>query len=213
MSTDTKMFRGWPAEALEFYEGLEADNSKAYWTAHKDVYETVVLSPMKAILAELAPEFGDGKVFRPNRDVRFSTDKSPYKTHIGATLGGGYLQLSANGLAAASGMHGMAPGQLDRYRRAVADDRSGPGLEQAIRAVERRSIEVHGHDSLKTVPKGYPSDHPRAELLRHKGLTTWQEWPPAAWLRTAAAKTRIADFLRHCQPLTDWLSVNVGPSD
>ena len=78
------MFRGWPAEALEFYEGLEADNSKAYWTAHKDVYETVVLSPMKAIAAELAPEFGDGKVFRPNRDVRFSTDKSPYKTHIGS---------------------------------------------------------------------------------------------------------------------------------
>ena len=55
MSTDTKMFRGWPAEALEFYKGLEADNSKAYWTARKDVYETVVLSPMKAILAELAP--------------------------------------------------------------------------------------------------------------------------------------------------------------
>jgi uncharacterized protein (DUF2461 family) len=54
MSTKTKMFRNWPAEALEFYEGLEADNSNVYWTAHKDVYETVVLSPMKAILAELA---------------------------------------------------------------------------------------------------------------------------------------------------------------
>lgn len=165
MSTDTKTFRGWPAEALEFYEGLEADNSKAYWTAHKDVYETVVLSPMKAILTELAPEFGDCKVFRPNRDVRFSTDKSPYKTHIGATIGGGYLQLSANALAAASGMHGMAPGQLDRYRQPVADDRSGPGLEQAIRAVERRSIEVHGQDSLKTVPKGYPSDHTGLGML------------------------------------------------
>jgi uncharacterized protein (DUF2461 family) len=70
------MFRGWPAEALEFYKGLEAGNSKAYWTARKDVYETVVLSAMKAVLAELAPEFGDGKVFRPNRDVRFSADKS-----------------------------------------------------------------------------------------------------------------------------------------
>ena len=55
MSTDTKMFRGWPAEALEFYEGLEADNSKAYWTAHKDVYKTVVLSPMKAIPADWPP--------------------------------------------------------------------------------------------------------------------------------------------------------------
>ena len=91
MSTDTKMFRGWPAEALEFYERLEADNSKAYWTAHKEDYETVVLSPMKAIPAELAPEFGDGKVFRPNRDVRFSTDKSPHKTHIGASYRDGRL--------------------------------------------------------------------------------------------------------------------------
>jgi Conserved hypothetical protein (DUF2461) len=70
MSTDAKMFRGRPAEALEFYKGLEGGNSKACWTARKDVYETVVLSAMKAILAELAPEFGDGKVFRPNRDVR-----------------------------------------------------------------------------------------------------------------------------------------------
>ena len=91
MSTDTKMFRGWPAEALEFYERLEADNSKAYWTAHKEDYETVVLSPMKAIPAELAREFGDGKVFRPNRDVSFSTDKSPYKTHIGASYRDGRL--------------------------------------------------------------------------------------------------------------------------
>ena len=76
MSADSKVFRGWPAEALEFCEGLEAGNSRAYWTARKDVYETVVLSAMKAILAELAPEFGDGKVLRPNRDVRFSTGKS-----------------------------------------------------------------------------------------------------------------------------------------
>ncbi len=76
MSTDAKMFRGWPAEALEFYERLEAGNSKAYWSARKDVYETVVLSAMKAILAELAPEFGDAKVLRPDRDVRFSASKS-----------------------------------------------------------------------------------------------------------------------------------------
>jgi hypothetical protein len=76
MSADAKMFCGWPAEALEFCEGLEGGNSKAYWSARKDVYETVVLSPMKAILAELAPEFGDGKALRPNRDVRFSAGKS-----------------------------------------------------------------------------------------------------------------------------------------
>jgi uncharacterized protein (DUF2461 family) len=84
------MFRGRPAEALGFYERLEADNSKTYWTAHKEDYETVVLSPMKAIPAELAPELGDGKVFRLIQDVRFSTDRSLYKTHIGAIIGASY---------------------------------------------------------------------------------------------------------------------------
>ena len=98
-------FNGWPAEALEFYEGLAADNSKAYWTAHKDSYERDVYAPMAALLAELEPDFGEGKTFRPYRDVRFSADKSPYKTNIGATVGDdGYVQLDARGLAVGSGM-------------------------------------------------------------------------------------------------------------
>ena len=90
-------FDGWPEEALEFYEGLTADNSKAYWTAHKAVYEDAVLRPMTELVEELAAEFGEAKIFRPYRDVRFSADKSPYKTHIGAVIGTGYVQLSADG--------------------------------------------------------------------------------------------------------------------
>src|SRR6059036_967531 len=114
-------FRGWPAEALEFFEGLEADNSKSYWQANKGVYETLVRGPMEELLAELAPEFGEGRIFRPYRDVRFSADKSPYKTHMGAMLGEGYVQLSSGGLGLGCGMWEMAPDQLDRYRHAVAD--------------------------------------------------------------------------------------------
>ncbi len=126
-------FRGWPSEALEFYEGLSADNSKTYWTAHLSVYETQVRGPMDELLAALEPEFGSGKIFRPYRDVRFSKDKSPYKTHLGAWLeAGGYLQLSADGLAAGCGMYQLAPDQLDRYRRAVADDRTGGELTDLI---------------------------------------------------------------------------------
>ena len=90
-------FEGWPEEALEFYEGLTADNSKAYWTEHKAVYEDKVLYPMTELVEELAAEFGEAKIFRPYRDVRFSPDKSPYKTHIGAMIGTGYVQLSARG--------------------------------------------------------------------------------------------------------------------
>ena len=80
-------FSGWPEEALDFYEGLEADNSKSYWTSHKAVYEQAVLRPMTELVEQLAAEFGEPKIFRPYRDIRFSADKSPYKTHIGATLG------------------------------------------------------------------------------------------------------------------------------
>lgn len=206
-------FRGWPSEALEFYEGLTADNSKTYWTAHKAVYETQVHGPMTDLLAALEPEFGPGKIFRPYRDVRFSADKSPYKTHLGAWLSaGGYLQLSADGLAAGSGMYQMAPDQLDRYRRAVAGERTGEQLTALIAAVEEARIAVHGHGSLKTAPKGYPKEHPRIDLLRHKGLTTWKEFPPAAWLGTAAAKGRVVDFLRASRPLRQWLDDNVGPA-
>jgi uncharacterized protein (TIGR02453 family) len=204
-------FRGWPAEALDFYEGLEADNSKTYWTAHKAVYDEKVRGPMDALLAELEPEFGPGKVFRPYRDVRFSADKSPYKTNMGAWLErGGYIQLSARGLSAGRGMWMMSPEQLDRYRRAVADERTGAGLERIVAQLARKQIEVGGHGTLKTVPRGYPRDHARAQLLRHKGLTAWKDWPVAAWLGTATAKRRIVEFLHDAQPLADWLAGNVG---
>lgn len=206
-------FRGWPEEALEFFAGLEVDNSKTYWQANKVRYETLVRAPMEALLDELAPEWGDGRIFRPYRDVRFSSDKSPYKTNIGARVGSaGYIQLSADGLGAGSGMWEMAPDQLERYRQAVSTDRSGAALERVVAKTAAAGLAVTGHEELKTAPKGYPKDHPRIELLRHKGLITWQEWPPAAWLGTPRAKDRIVEFLRHSEPLNGWLQANVGPS-
>jgi uncharacterized protein (TIGR02453 family) len=207
------VFRGWPAEAIEFYEGLEADNSKAYWQDHKDVYEKLVRGPMDELLAELAPEFGEGKIFRPYRDVRFSADKSPYKTAMGASLaGGGYVHLSAEGLGAGSGMYMMAPDQLERYRQAVNDDRSGAELTRIVARVTRAHIEVSAHDVLKTAPKGYAKDHPRIELLRQKGLITWKQWPVGAWLGTRQAKPRVVEFLRASKPVNDWLANHVGPA-
>jgi uncharacterized protein (TIGR02453 family) len=202
-------FRGWPAEAIEFFEGLEADNSKAYWLSHKDLYERAVRGPMDELLAEM----GGGKVFRPNRDVRFSADKSPYKTNIGAMVGEvAYVQVSADGLGVGRGMYVMAPDQLERYRRAVAEDGRGRELAGIVEALRKGEIEVTGHDSLKTAPKGYPKDHPRVELLRYKGLIAWRNWAPAAWLGTKAAKTRIVEFIDAAAPLDAWLSTNVGPS-
>jgi uncharacterized protein (TIGR02453 family) len=203
-------FSGWPAEALEFYEGLRADNSKSYWTRHKQVYDEQVLRPMTELTEELAAEFGQPKIFRPYRDVRFSKDKTPYKTQIGAMIGSGYIQLSADGLAVGNGMYHLAPDQLGRYRRTVASDDTGPELEDVIAQVERQGIGVHGRDPLKSAPRGYPADHPRIGLLRNKGLVAWKEWPVAAWLGTAAAKEHVARVLTATRPLAAWLGSHVG---
>ena len=126
-------FSGWPEEALDFYDGLGADNTKTYWTAYKAIYTDKVLRPMTDLAEELAAEFGEPKIFRPYRDVRFSPDKTPYKTHIGAVVGGtGYVQLSAEGLGAGAGMWQMDPEQLASYREAVVSDRLGAELEEII---------------------------------------------------------------------------------
>jgi uncharacterized protein (TIGR02453 family) len=204
-------FSGWPEEALDFYDGLAADNSKSYWTEHKATYEQKVLAPMTELTEELAAEFGEPKIFRPYRDVRFSADKSPYKTHIGAVIGGtGYVQLSAEGLGAGAGMWQMEPEPLDRYRQAVASDGAGAELEQIIARIEKDDITVHGHSVLKSAPRGYSADHPRIALLRYKGLTAWRQWPVEPWLETAAAKDHVMSFFRTVQPLCSWLTINVS---
>jgi uncharacterized protein (TIGR02453 family) len=205
-------FRGWPVEALEFFEGLAAENTKVYWQEHKAVYDTRVRAPMEELLAELAPEFGDGRIFRPYRDIRFSADKSPYKTAIGAMAGDGYVQLTADGLAAGSGMWEMAPDQLERYRSAVDEGRSGGKLARLVAQARSDGLDVMGHEVLKTTPKGYPKDHPRIELLRFKGLVAWREWPAGPWLGTRKAKDRVVEFLRLAEPLNAWLGKHVGSS-
>ena len=204
-------FSGWPEEALDFYDGLAADNSKSYWSEHKAIYEQMVLLPMTELTEELAAEFGEPKIFRPYRDVRFSADKSPYKTHIGAVIGGtGYVQLSAEGLGAGAGMWQMGPEHLERYRAAVASDDPGAELEQVIALIEKADVTVHGHGALKSAPRGYPADHPRIALLRYKGLTAWKQWPVEPWLETAAAKDRLISFFRTVQPLCSWLTTHVN---
>jgi uncharacterized protein (TIGR02453 family) len=202
-------FGGWPAGALDFYEGLEADNSKSYWTSHKAAYTEKVLRPMEELAELLAPEFGEPKIFRPYRDIRFSPDKTPYKTHIGAVIGGlGYVQFSADGLAAGAGRWHMEPSRLARYRAAVADDGSGGELTEIVAALEAAGIEIHGHGVLKSAPRGYPADHHRIRLLRYKGLTSWQAWPPEPWLHTASAAGKVASFLHTSADLCSWLTTH-----
>jgi uncharacterized protein (TIGR02453 family) len=209
--TSRGTFRGWPAEALEFYDGLLADNSKTYWTANKETYDDKVRAPMVALTEELEPEFGPAKIYRPYRDVRFSKDKSPYKTQIAASFErGGYVKLSAEGLGAGSGIYMFSPDQLRRWRAAVDDDGSGVALVGVIENLRGQGIDISSHDVLTRVPSGFAKDHPRAELMRYKDLVAWRDWPVAAWLGTAKAKAKLEEFFRICAPLNDWLGKHVA---
>jgi uncharacterized protein (TIGR02453 family) len=197
---------------VEFFQGLRADNTKAYWNAHKAVYEASVREPMAGLLGELSGEFGPGRIARPYRDVRFRADKSPYKTEIYAILDrGGYVKFSADGLTAGLGYFMMTAAQLDRYRRAVGEETSGAQLAGVVERLRAEGLEVGGGQVLKGAPRGYPGDHPRIELLRWKGLICWRDWPVAPWLHTAKARDHVAGFLHAAAPLQRWLDLNVGP--
>jgi len=209
-------FHGWSDEVIDFYRGLEIDNSKAYWQAHKAVYDEQVRPPFDLLSAAVADEFAELHVFRPYRDVRFSKDKSPYKTRcygVGEGEAGEayYVEVSAAGLVAASGYWMMAKDQLERFRSAVDDDTTGSELEAIVAGVRAGKLTIEGH-GLKTAPRGYPRDHPRIELLRFKSLAAMRRFEPARWLHTKAAADRITATWRAASALNRWLGTHVGPS-
>jgi uncharacterized protein (TIGR02453 family) len=168
---------------------------------------------MVALLDALEDEFGPGKVFRPYRDVRFSKDKTPYKTHqgafVGATLGiGYYVQIGAEGLLAGGGWRPHEPGQVERYRVAVADDTSGPPLVAAVDALVTAGFTVEG-DPVKTRPRGYPADHPRLALIRNRALMVTRSFGAPDWLATPEALDQVRTAWRTVTPLAGWVTEHV----
>jgi uncharacterized protein (TIGR02453 family) len=207
-------FSGISFVALDFYEDLAADNSKTFWTAHKHVYDEQVKAPLIELAAELEREFGPAKLFRPYRDVRFAKDKTPYKEHQGVYFAETrrYLQISAAGMYASGGIYEMASDQVGRFRRAVADDLPGEALAQVIAGAEKAKLRISG-DLLTRVPSGYPKDHPRSGLLKHKSLYVTRDFGCPDWLQTPKAKTELVKAWRSMRPVIDWLDKHVGPSD
>jgi uncharacterized protein (TIGR02453 family) len=206
-------FVGWPEDCQRFFIGLELDNSKRYFEANRRTYEEAVKGPMAALLESLAADYGDGKIFRPHRDIRFSKDKSPYKTNIAASVGmgddGGYLSLDARGLTSATGRYELTPEQLTKYRKKVAADSTGAPLAAIVAKLEKSGYEIGGEE-LKRVPAGFPQDHPRARLLKHKRLYAWKNFGLQPWLGSAAARKHIVKVWSDAAPLNDWLKRNLG---
>ncbi|UGT71816.1 DUF2461 domain-containing protein [Nocardia gipuzkoensis] len=207
-------FTGFPLAGPDFYEDLEADNSKAFWTAHKQIYDEAVLAPMKALVAELEPDFGPAKIFRPYRDVRFAKDKSPYKTAQGAVVraapgAGWYVQINAGGLYVGGGFYQGSPDQLAQLRATIDDDVRGPELAVILTELAAAGFTIGG-EKLKTKPKGYDADHPRIDLLRHKSITCGREFGAPAWLETPRAAKEVRAAWEKMRPLVEWLAAVVG---
>ncbi|MBV9593066.1 MAG: DUF2461 domain-containing protein [Actinobacteria bacterium] len=204
-------FTGIPLAALDFYEDLEADNSKSFWTAHKHVYDESVRAPVEALAAELSAEFGTAKIFRPYRDVRFAKDKTPYKTAQGVWFGetSCYVHISAEGIMIAGGYWQTTGAQVVRLRRAVGDDVAGPALERALATLRQAKFDIGG-TQIARVPSGFDKDHPRADLLNYKTLTAHRQLGAPAWLSTKRASNEITKAFRSLAPLTTWLDTNVG---
>ena len=210
-------FNGFSDRAFDFYDELAVNNSKAFWAEHKAVYETEVRDPMHALVAELEPEFGEAHLFRPYRDVRFSKDKSPYKTHQGAFVGlepgiGYYVHVDSEGLLVGGGFRQHAASQVERYRKAVDGKSTGAALDVIVTGLREAGFELEG-EQLKTKPRGYDADHPRIDLLRFKSLMGLKRFGAPEWLATPAAVDHVRDTWRQLVPLTEWIILNVGPPD
>jgi len=221
-------FEGFPPGAMHFWHELASEMSKAWFDANKARYEAEWVTPMKALLEEvsagIAPAYkpltlAEPKVMRIHRDVRFSKNKAPYKTHIGGviTLGG---SLAAGGSAAmyvhvgideqfvGVGSYMFDPPRLARWRSEV-DGKAGVELQRLVGGLRKAGYVVGGHDDYKKVPAGFDADHPRAELLKMKGLTGAFPSTPEGLLFEPGFASFLIEHGKATAPLVKWLARHV----
>jgi uncharacterized protein (TIGR02453 family) len=211
-----RVFTGLGANIIAFYQALAADNTREWWTAHKAEYDLSVAEPLSALAAELGDEFGTVKVFRPYRDMRFSPDKRPYHefAHLAAAgpeRGFFYLKVSPAGLLLGGGAGQPSPAQLERWRRAVDDPGSAAALLTLLTSLEVGGYKLNEADLLKRAPRGWPGDHPRLELLRHRNLTLGRVFPPEPWWFTGELLDVVREGWGQVGRWNAWLLEHVGP--
>jgi len=228
---DSRQFRGFSPDALQFLVDLAFNNERAWFQPRKQEYERLLKEPLEALCSDLAVELAARDIplrsdpqkspFRIYRDTRFSKDKSPYKTNVAASFpwvgngeatsegqserhGGGYFSLSPEGTYMGGGMWHPEPARLAAFRRAVADDTKRTLAALNDPTFLARFEPVHG-DSLKRTPQGYPPDHPQADLLRLKDVTFGREMPLDE-VSSASLPSKLADDFAAAVPVMRFLA-------
>lgn len=226
-------FAGYASNAMSFWFELAAEMSREWFMENKARYQAEWEAPTKALLAHvqaaLAPHYKPQKVAAPkvmriHRDVRFSNDKAPYKTHIGAMLtvenprggttgigDGGcaalYFHLGADEDFAAVGTYRFAPEQLTRWRKAIIG-KPGAALHALMTELRDQGYTVGGHDDYKRVPAGLDANHPRAELLKLRGLTAIFPAIPKGLIHQPSLADWLVTHATATAPLVKWLTKN-----
>ena len=218
-------FSGIPRVGLQFLAQLAEHNDKIWFDQHRAVWDELLLPAMIALCADLQARLADvlpklqfvprvgGSLYRLNRDIRFSRDKRPYKTHAAALLWEGgekhaspgvYLQVGPEEVIFGGGLYLFEDAQLERYRKRVLAGETGDALSAALAAAKKRGLKPDG-EKLAKPPRGVPADHPRAELSKHKGLIVGQTLRTGPWVETVELLDKAEAAARAYAPLHDWL--------
>jgi uncharacterized protein (TIGR02453 family) len=217
-----------PPETLEFLADLSEHNTKPWFDANRGRYERSYLAPAKAFVEAIGPALDEvvpgivaeprvnGSIFRVNRDIRFSKDKTLYKDHLDfwfwqadrkAAVSGLFLRIAPVGVTVGAGAHGFDRTRLAAYRAAVADEAAGADLLATVGGIEDGGHEVGGETYART-PRGFDADEDRARLLRHSALYAHAELP-ASLATDTQLTTMLLRRWRDFAPLHDWLTSHV----
>ena len=201
----SEAFEGFGPGAARLLEALAQENTKAFFDAHRQEYDREIRLPLEDLLNDAQERYGPGRVMRANRDMRFTNDKSPYRTDASmwaGRVGGVYVRLSPDGLQAGGGLYSPSRDQLARARHAIATHH---GAAVSLRAaVAGLSGFTAAGPALKRAPRDYPIDHPEIDLLRMKHFAAVKELPATA--EPAAVK----DAWRAVEPLIAWADAHAG---
>ena len=222
----SEVFAGFPREGFDFLRDLAANNNKPWFEANRRGYDEGLLGParlfvsaMGMALSEFAPGIHaeprvSGSIFRIHRDIRFSRDKRPYKTHFDMWFWQGnrhsrdcpgyFLRLTPDAVVVGAGRHAFDKATLEAYRTAVEDEHRGAALEQALATVHAAGAEVGGAH-YKRVPRGFAADHPRADLLRYNALHAWIEEPLQSEVHAADFVDFCCERFRRVSPVQRWI--------
>jgi uncharacterized protein (TIGR02453 family) len=225
-------FRGFPEDGLAFLRDLAEHNHRDWFEAHREAWDARIVPAMLEWCAALTERLRDvmpalvfvprvgGSLYRLNRDIRFSRDKRPYKTHVAALLWEGgerhdapgvYLHVSPQEVIFGGGIYAFEEARLDRWRKLLHDLDAAERLEEALGVAKKAGLKLEVPEKLQRPPRGFDPEDPRAELSKYKGLTVIKKAKPGPWLHAEEALERAEAAARGYAPLHAWMREDLCP--